>query len=148
MEISKVQSGDLNSVINLIEDVSFSDILPHLNDDGKSEFTNRIIPDVKTTFYDSNFQTVKLVKNNKIVGFVAIRDENYLTHLFIAKSEQGQGFGRLLLENILSKHSGKTISLRSSVNAVSFYESCGFNCSGPESQVNGLRFVPMQIERT
>ncbi|GAL35330.1 hypothetical protein JCM19240_3700 [Vibrio maritimus] len=37
------------------------------------------------------------------------------------------------------------VSLRSSVNAMSFYEKHGFVATGPESEFNGIRFVPMTL---
>ena len=41
----------------------------------------------------------------------------------------------------------KEISLRSSVNAVGFYESYGFEATGSEADFNGIRFVPMSLAR-
>jgi len=37
---------------------------------------------------------VKAVSNGELLGFAALRDGNYLTHLFVSQPPQGLGVGR------------------------------------------------------
>ncbi|NGN97307.1 GNAT family N-acetyltransferase [Grimontia sp. S25] len=147
MEIRKVVLRDLEAAQELVNSVSEADVMPLFNEQGQAEFKSRILPDLATTFDDSRFYTVIAFKNEKVIGFAALREGNYLTHLFVAKSTQGTGLGKRLLEHVLTTTSSKEISLRSSVNALAFYASQGFEATGEESDFNGIRFVPMRLSR-
>jgi predicted GNAT family N-acyltransferase len=59
---------------------------------------------------------------------------------------QGQGIGKRLLSALLNTTDSTEISLRSSVNAVGFYKSYGFEVTGNEADFNGIRFVPMSLQ--
>lgn len=146
MDIQQVDVADLESVKLLIGQVSAVDVLPNFNDQGKAEYKARVLPDIVTTFDIERFQTLKAVCAGEIVGFGALRDGNYLTHLFVSKSVQGQGVGKRLLSALLDTTDTKEISLRSSVNAVGFYKSYGFKVTGNEADFNGIRFVPMSLQ--
>ncbi|WP_369920666.1 GNAT family N-acetyltransferase [Marinomonas polaris] len=147
MDIQKVDIADLELVKHFIGQVSAVDVLPNFNDQGKAEYKARVLPDIVTTFDIERFQTLKAVCAGEIVGFGALRDGNYLTHLFVSKLVQGQGIGKRLLSALLNTTEAKEISLRSSVNAVGFYESYGFEATGSEADFNGIRFVPMSLAR-
>ncbi|ELB2850166.1 GNAT family N-acetyltransferase [Vibrio sp. 1637] len=148
MEIQKVQKADLDAVTRLVSEVSAKDVLPLLNAQGKKEYKDRVLPDLATTFDDENFSSIKAVSSGEILGFVALRDGNYLTHLFVANSQQGAGLGRTLLNHLLNQTDACEVSLRSSVNAVGFYNRHGFVATGEEVEFNGIRFVPMSLVRT
>jgi predicted GNAT family N-acyltransferase len=107
----------------------------------------RVLPDVVMTLDTERFQTLKVISAGEVIGFGALRDGNYLTHLFVSKSMQGQGVGKQLLSTLLNTTDTKEISLRSSINAVGFYESYGFEATGNEAEFNGIRFVPMRFIR-
>ena len=147
MQINKVTWQDLEEVEEMVRSVSEQDVLPLFNELGKSEYLSRVLPDIKKTFDGTCFYSVKLVSGGRLVGYAALREGNYLTHLFVAKEVQGQGAGRLLLDHVLAQTLEKEISLRSSVNAKAFYLAYGFNVEGVESEFNGIRFVPMRLIR-
>ncbi|MDN4694062.1 GNAT family N-acetyltransferase [Vibrio parahaemolyticus] len=60
---------------------------------------------------------------DEVVGFVAIRDKEYITHLFVDVNYQGNGLGKLLLKHMLALSNGREVRLRTSVNATKFYKS-------------------------
>ncbi|CAH6939259.1 N-acetyltransferase domain-containing protein [Vibrio chagasii] len=148
MQIRETTIEDLGSVIELVASVSQADILPHFNEEGRETFLSKVLPDVKTSFNKDRFETLKVIDNGKLVGFGAIRDRDYITHLFIENSYQGTGLGKLLLEQLLKLSNYEDVRLRASVNAVNFYESQGFKATDKETQVNGIRFVPMSRSST
>lgn len=147
MDIQQVEFVDLESVKRFISQVSEMDVLPNFNDQGKAEYKMRVLPDVVMTLDTERFQTLKVISAGEVIGFGALRDGNYLTHLFVSKSMQGQGVGKQLLSTLLNTTDTKEISLRSSINAVGFYESYGFEATGNEAEFNGIRFVPMRFIR-
>ncbi|KJY79274.1 acetyltransferase [Vibrio coralliilyticus] len=148
MLIQNISVDDIDAVLNLVSEVSAIDILPLFNEEGKQQFHERIAPDLHTVFSGKNFLAIKAVSNDNLLGFAALRDGNYLTHLFVSKQAQGTGLGRKLLEHLLASSDANEISLRSSVNAVDFYHGNGFLKTGDEAEFNGVRFVPMSLVRT
>ncbi|WP_028024054.1 GNAT family N-acetyltransferase [Enterovibrio calviensis] len=147
MEIKAVNLSDVAAVQTLIATVSEHDVLPLFNAQGREEYKTRVLPDIQTTFDESQFTTIKADHDGEVVGFAALRDGNYVTHLFVSKSCQGTGLGRKLLTSLLNSTTEKEIRLRSSVNAVQFYEHVGFETAGDEASFNGIRFVPMTLVR-
>ncbi|HHX8512531.1 TPA: GNAT family N-acetyltransferase [Vibrio diabolicus] len=148
MEIQKVLKSDLEAVTRLVSEVSDKDVLPLFNEQGKQEYKDRVLPDLVTTFDHEKFSSVKAVSGGEVLGFAALRDGNYLTHLFVANSQQGSGLGRALLNHLLNQTDAREVNLRSSVNAVEFYNRNGFVATGEEAEFNGIRFVPMSLVRT
>ncbi len=148
MKIEEAEISDLNLVVDLIINVSSVNILPYFNELGQATFASQILPDVETAFDKTRFQSVKVTLNNQLVGFGAIRDKGYITHLFVDVNHQGKGLGKLLLKHMLALSTGADVRLRASVNAVNFYKSQGFVTTGSEMEVSGLRFVPMVWVRT
>ena len=145
VKIETIKESDFDEIVMMVTDIAEKDILPHFSEEGKAQFASGIPNDIRTAFDMNRFYAVKAVLDEAIVGIAALRDLNYLTHLFVSKQKQGQGIGKQLLEHVIKKSSAKEVSLRASVNAASFYESQGFVAKGPESSVKGVRFVPMSI---
>jgi len=143
LQIIETTVEDVHSVIELVTHISQIDILPHFNEEGRENFSAKVLPDVKTTFDKTRFDTLKVIENGKLIGFGAIRDKEYITHLFIENSYQGTGLGKSLLAQLLKLSNSEEVRLRSAVNAVNFYESQGFKATDKETQVNGIRFLPM-----
>lgn len=143
MEIRKVEETDIAAIVELVEKVSNSDILPHFSEEGRVIFISKVLPDLKTAFDNTNFYSVKAIEKEQLIGFGALREGSYITHLFVDAKQQGSGVGKKLLQHLLDHSDLDCVSLKSSVNAVSFYESQGFETTDSESEVSGIRFVPM-----
>jgi predicted GNAT family N-acyltransferase len=139
MDILKVSPDDVDAVRQLIETVSEVDILPVFSEQGKAEYKARVLP-----FDTQRFYALKISDSGVLLGFGALKEGSYLTHLFVSKAIQGCGMGRKLLEELMASTTASEMSLRASLNAAGFYESLGFTKTGPESDFNGIKFVPMK----
>ncbi|TLX48034.1 GNAT family N-acetyltransferase [Pseudoalteromonas phenolica] len=148
MEIQRVNHEDLVAITKLVEAVSKAAVLPHFSDQGKQAYMTRVLPDIKTTFDNDDFVTVKAISNDTLLGFAAMRAGNYLTHLFVSHQAQGQGIGQKLLQQLLDSTDAQEIKLRSAINAVDFYLKHGFEITEQEGEFNGIRFVPMSLKRS
>ncbi|MDD1783138.1 GNAT family N-acetyltransferase [Enterovibrio sp. ZSDZ35] len=143
-KIEAVSPQDLSSIIALVGHVAEHDVVPHFNEQGKDFFRHSVLNDLETTFDTRSFHTFKLTEDDNLLGFCAMREGNYLTHLFIDKPAQGKGYGQQLLNHTFSHASSTEITLRASINAVTFYERYGFKKLGGEEEMNGIRFVKMR----
>ncbi|EIT7141935.1 GNAT family N-acetyltransferase [Vibrio diabolicus] len=148
MKIEQVNSQDVDALVELISYVASSNILPSLSEEGRKSFISSIHPDVETALDLTRFQSFKVTVGNEIIAFGAIRDSDYITHLFVDSRTQKNGVGKRLLHHLLSQSSAREVGLKSSVNAVGFYESQGFTVTDTEQNVKGIRYVPMSWLRT
>ncbi|WP_198158348.1 GNAT family N-acetyltransferase [Enterovibrio coralii] len=144
IKIEKASPDDIQTITALVKRVAAHDVLPHFSAEGKAFFLDIVLRDVKTTFENASYHTFKLVDNDKLVGFSALREGNYLTHLFVDKCVQGKGWGAALLTRTFSFATSDEVTMRASVNAVPFYEKFGCEAIREEEEVNGIRFVNMR----
>ena len=84
-----------------------------------------------------------------IAGFIAIRDNSHVFHLFIDKRWHRQGLARRLWEAArdaaLQRGAGGVFTVNSSNYAVPVYEALGFERTAPTQCVKGLYFNPMRF---
>jgi ribosomal protein S18 acetylase RimI-like enzyme len=79
-------------------------------------------------------------------GFIALRDESHVYHLFVKPDAQRQGTARSLWEHARDSSGHCRFTVNSSLAAVAVYERFGFVATdGPQTK-NGLAFVPMVYE--
>jgi GNAT superfamily N-acetyltransferase len=86
--------------------------------------------------------------DSQLTGFIAIRDGSHLFHLFVERSHQRQGIGRLLweraLEELCAPGSDGDFTVNSSLRAVPVYQAFGFVPAGPPQSLHGISFLPMR----
>ncbi|MFG1496226.1 GNAT family N-acetyltransferase [Saccharospirillum sp. HFRX-1] len=92
---------------------------------------------------DDGFGALKATLGDGTVGYIRWRDDYFVFALYVALDHQGQGIGRQLLDAMLAQCPATDIHLRSSINAVGFYQRYGFVAEGDEAVIDGIRFVPM-----
>lgn len=85
----------------------------------------------------------------ELAGFIAIRDNSHLFHLFVGKRWQGQGLARRLWNvaraAAIARGGDGNFTVNSSNHAVPAYESFGFVRVAPTQCVKGLYFNPMRL---
>jgi len=145
LKIREVTQDDFNPVFELVKRVSESDIFPHLMQDGKDYFISDVLPDIQVTF-GPDFSSFVMESCDLLVGFGAIRSDDYITHLFIDEKHQARGLGKQLLKQLLGTAKSNEVRLKASVNSVGFYIAQGFRALDKETVLNGVRFVPMNYE--
>ncbi|EAS41348.1 GNAT family N-acetyltransferase [Photobacterium profundum] len=68
--------------------------------------------------------------DGKIVGFADIQDDGYIDHFFCHNEFQGQGVGKMLMQNLINKGKEKSIPRiysHVSITAKPFFERFGFH---------------------
>lgn len=111
-------------------------LLPHIQED------------IEKSVNDENCLFLKLA-TNEILGYILVKDNWNLMHLFIEPSQTKKGLGKKLIREAISKIKNRAnlgyIALNSSRNAVPFYKSVGFKVDEsrkPKSESS----TPMRLE--
>lgn len=103
-----------------------------------------------STFIAAGFRYWVAERNGTLIGFIGVRDDSHLYHLFVAESEQKQGVARALWQTAKRACRGAgnpgRFTVNSSNNAVGVYESLGFVRAGPPQDADGVMFNPMVLE--
>jgi ribosomal protein S18 acetylase RimI-like enzyme len=94
----------------------------------------------------TDFLNYVYVQSNTVVGYVSVKGRSHLYHLFVAKSQQGQGIARQLWRHALGFCRGN-VTVRSSIYAVPVYQRFGFAVAGPAGTKEGIAFQPMELAR-
>jgi ribosomal protein S18 acetylase RimI-like enzyme len=110
------------------------------------EFCNRII-----SYHYHYFVAVQEGENNDVIGFIAIKmdaqNPTHLYHLFVDERHQSKGVASALWKNVKAQLSIKQCTVRSSKNAVGFYQTLGFEPSDDRAlqAMNGVVFQAMML---
>ncbi len=148
IEIVKADVKSTIEVAELVSRITQRHILEHFTEEGKRRFLARVGQDVTQAITHPDFLALAAFRDSKVVGFAALKDDNYLTHLFVATEVQGHGLGKQLLDTILGSTQDKPrsyVRLRSAPNAVLFYQKHGFERTDDLCEKEGIRYVPMRL---
>jgi ribosomal protein S18 acetylase RimI-like enzyme len=90
------------------------------------------------------------MKDSRILGLGAVRDDSHITLLYVAEAWHGRGIGRRLMDALIAdirhRHPGTTeITLNSVPRATAFYLRLGFRPIGPCCTRHGGRSQPMAL---
>jgi GNAT superfamily N-acetyltransferase len=85
-----------------------------------------------------------------IIGFIALRDNGHVYHMFVHSARQHEGIARALWNQareaaLLSGNPG-AFTVNSSMVAVPVYRSFGFVPDGAAVQTHGIAFQPMHLK--
>lgn len=81
----------------------------------------------------------------EVVGYLCIKGNNHLYHLFVSEQHQGRGIARALWENIVECCKFSTCTVRSSLYAIPIYKRFGFVTSGPAAEKDGVQYQTMEL---
>jgi len=106
-------------------------------------------PTIREHIGNRRYRYLVALAGGQVVGVLGVRDGQHLLHLFVAESFQRRGIARALWNRIrleLLAGSGEvSLSVNSSVYAVSVYERFGFTAAGPQVQGAGVVYIPMRL---
>jgi ribosomal protein S18 acetylase RimI-like enzyme len=127
--IRPIQPPDVPAVARLLETLARKSITCEFSPSAQEKFLLSNNEASIRGFIGSGFRYWVAEKDKSIVGFVGIRDNSHLYHLFVSESEQRQGLARKLWHVAMAacREAGNTgrFTVNSSNNAVPVYESLG-----------------------
>jgi len=146
----RMQPGEETAVCELVIQVFNAFVAPDSASRGVREFLKYVNPDALRARSDGNHFTMVALAKHRIVGVIEMRALDHVSLLFVEPRYQRRGIGRELLRRSIEvcRDQGPhltDISVNSSPFAVAIYEKLGFVQQQSEQEINGIRFVPMQL---
>lgn len=120
MIIREMQAGDEPALQQIYLDARISTFHWHSADEFKLEDFEESI-EGETVFVAED--------GDKILGFISMRNDDFIHNLFVDVSEQGRGVGKVLIQHAFDEFLVKPVSLKCTVrntSACAFYESQGW----------------------
>ena len=150
VRIRKLQPADIPSIAHLLRDLAEEFITPEFDANAQCVFLEKNNQSAIEQFIADGFLYYVAEDGGNRIGFVGVRDNKHLYHLFVAKPFQRQGLGRRLWETVMNEccaagNPGR-FTVNSSNNAVAIYERLGFFRTAPTQNNNGVLFNPMALQ--
>ncbi|QKF67346.1 putative acetyltransferase/transglutaminase [Arcobacter venerupis] len=141
--IGKAKTFDalrLSQITNELTSYIFEKEVPKWFEDELLEesFKERILSD--------EYEYFIYVIENKIVGFITIKNKNHLFHLFVDEKYHKKGIAKKLWQYINEHFDVSNMSVNASLFSIKTYESFGFKISGEQSEYLGLNYQPMSYK--
>lgn len=149
LTLQKALPGEEDAVADLVRSVFYTFVAPELSRAGIDEFLGFITPCAIRKRLGSGTSCIFTARHHgMIVGVVEMRYHRHISLLFVQGSFQRQGVARRLLETALREEGrSRDISVNAAPDAVAVYERLGFCATGYEQETNGVRHVPMLLQR-
>ncbi|ACS79524.1 GNAT family N-acetyltransferase [Maridesulfovibrio salexigens] len=144
-----LEPGEEAGASELIFKVFDKKVAPSFTEEGCSEFKSFATPEALRERIDQGAVILAARHDAKLVGVAEIRSLEHLCLLFVDSAEQGKGIGKVLIQMVADhcRDAGSSeLTVNSSPNSRTFYESFGFIAQDSEQLKNGIRFVPMKYE--
>ena len=147
--IRPMHQTDIPAVARLLRDLAEKFIVHEFSDAARQSFLSKNDQIAIEKFVADGFRYHIATIGNELVGFVGIRDNRHLYHLFVAETFQHRGIGRKLWrvahDECRSRGHVGPFTVNSSTHAVPVYERFGFRRVRPTEDHDGVLFKPMKL---
>lgn len=145
-EIRAALIGDVKSIQILVTSLSHYYL---------SECTNNLPPWFNDTLTEASFLTriqstefknyVYMIENI-IVGYISIKHNHHIYHLFVSEKYQRQGISKQLWNYAKTQCLSSYYTVRSSTFAIQVYKNFGFIEVGEIAQKDGISYLSMKLD--
>jgi len=147
--IRPMVAADVPMVARLLRELAEKFIVHEFVADARASFLSKNDEAAIAQFVADGFRYHVAEIDGMIVGFVGMRDNRHLYHLFVAERFHRRGIAKRLwdvasLECRGQGHTGP-FTVNSSNNAVAIYERLGFRRTAPVQDNGGVLFNPMAL---
>ncbi|MBC7684760.1 MAG: GNAT family N-acetyltransferase [Bdellovibrionales bacterium] len=151
MKIRLIDDADLSAVAQLLGSLAEEFFLNDSEADAASAFVREYNEDgIRTVIHAGMVYHVAEI-DGRIAGFIAVRDNKHVFHMFVDKAHHGQGIARAMWDAARTRaiEAGNlgVFTVNSSNFAVPVYEAFGFVRTAPTQCTNGIYYNPMQLDR-
>lgn len=146
--IRRMRPGEEAAVIALVARVFDENVAPQYGEAGVREFYAYAAPEPLAARAQRDHLVLIAEQDGALVGMIEMRQDGHVAMLFA--EPQGRGIGRRLLHTALAvgawrQDEPSRVTVHASPNAVAAYERLGFRPTDREQELNGIRFVPMEL---
>ena len=146
MQFRDMVAGEEQAVLALVMRGFDELVRPDFSDEGIAEFTRAARLFVIER--PAGHRITVAERDGRLAGMIDMRDSSHVSLFFVESVDRRRGVGRALLESALERcrlvgSSPSEVTVNSSPWAVPVYERLGFQVTGQESEINGIRCVPM-----
>jgi GNAT superfamily N-acetyltransferase len=139
-------AGEEQAVLALVMRGFDELVRPDFSDEGVAEFTRAARSFVVELPVGHSITVAE--RDGRLVGMIDLRDSSHVSLFFVESVDRRRGVGQALLQSALGRcrpagSSPSQVTVNSSPWAVPVYERLGFQATGQEREINGIRFVPM-----
>jgi ribosomal protein S18 acetylase RimI-like enzyme len=149
VRIHLMSPDDIAVVASLLETLAKEHIIHEFGPRARELFLAKNSEQSIREFVANGFRYHVAELDGRIIGFVGVRDNKHLYHLFVANEYQRQGLGRRLWNTArtecLAAGNPGTFTVNSSNNAVAIYEKLGFVRTAATQDTDGVLYNPMAI---
>ncbi len=145
----ELQMEDLEETLKLVEKTFNEFEAPYYSEDGVNNFYKFANYENLKKQLDNNLKMMVATDYKKIIGIIAIKNNSHIAMLFVDKEYQKQGIGKKLIRVAKGEYNlnNEDLTVNSSPYAVEFYKKIGFEKIEDEKEVDGIKFVPMKLEK-
>ena len=148
--IRPLKLDDIDAVVALFQELARKSITFEFTPQGEERLLRSNNADSLRTYIADGFRYWVAECDQTLAGFVGMRGNSHLYHLFVAETFQRRGLARRLWQvardACLNDGNPGKFTVNSSNNAVAVYEALGFRRTLPMQNVDGVLFNPMILE--
>jgi GNAT superfamily N-acetyltransferase len=150
MRIRPLQDTDIAAVATLMRALSDEFIVHECTPDAAARFANENSEDGIRGFVNAGMAYYVAEKDDGLAGFIALRDNKHVFHMFVDKAHHRQGIAAALWQAAraaaLEAGNPGQFTVNASNYALPVYEKMGFVRTGEMQCKNGIYFNPMQVK--
>jgi len=142
-----IRQAELDDAVNLSELVN--SLSHYYLNESESQLPEWLLntlelKEFKSRISDNTFINLVYEKNNRILGYISIKNNSHIYHLFVSENHQKQGIASELWETLKNKCNSTEYTVRSSLYAVKVYEKFGFKKTEHIESKGTLQFQEMK----
>jgi ribosomal protein S18 acetylase RimI-like enzyme len=150
VSIRTLVQADVPAVAALLERLARKSITVEFSAAAEDKFLRANDAAAISSFVENGFNYHVAKVGSEVIGFVGVRDNSHLYHLFVAEEAQRNGVARSLwnVAKAACDAAGNAgrFTVNSSNNAVEVYKSFGFVRAAPMQDSDGVLYNPMVLD--
>ena len=103
---------------------------------------------LKNMFLKGEYQMMVALHEEKVIGFITVRNRSHISLLFVNKKYHRQGIGSILIEKmgeyLITEVGVDYMTVDSAPYALEFYHKLGFWDLAPQQKKNGIIYTSMK----
>jgi predicted GNAT family N-acyltransferase len=150
LRIEKYQSGQETMIYKLIKKVYDEFVSIDYCEEGNSFFYDWIQPSKIAERQNNQINIWVAFIDTELVGMIEIRDNKFISLLFVDKKYQGRGIAKRLFDESLKEIIQRDSNLdkfyvHASLYSIPIYKKMGFIETENMREENGIKYLPMEM---